>query len=538
MKKLALSIFSLSLLTTTLTFSQSYFKTQGNVKQLYVNDKAFLILGGELGNSSSSTVEYMQPIWPKLKSMNLNTVLAPVYWELVEPEEGKFDFDLIESLIQNARKNDIKLVFLWFGAWKNSMSCYAPHWVKKDQKRFPRATNKNGVGQEILSPFSENNLTSDIKAFRALMAYIKKIDTKEQTVIMIQVENEIGMLPDARDHSAMATSAFNKAVPQPLFNYLKLNKEKLMPEFKAAWAKNGYQTSGTWETVFGKSLATDEIFMAWYYADFINKLADAGKQAYNLPMYLNAALNYKKEAKPGEYPSAGPLPHIIDVWKAGAPKIDLLSPDFYNPNFKYWNDLYVRGNNTLFIPEIKFEQGVAGKAFNAIGHYNAVGFSPFSIENGDEKMNMEISSAYKLLDKLSPLILQNQGKGTINGVLFDKTDNKQEIKLGDYILTFSHDLNLGWSAKSKEDNWPITGGLVIQLAPDEFIVAGTGIVATFKPLAANLNAGIAQIDEGNFKDGKWIPGLRLNGDQSHQGRHLRIPEGNFSIQKIKLYAYK
>ena len=538
MKKLALSIFSLSLLTTTLTFSQSYFKTQGNVKQLYVNDKPFLILGGELGNSSSSTVEYMQPIWPKLKSMNLNTVLAPVYWELVEPEEGKFDFNLIESLIQNARKNDIKLVFLWFGAWKNSMSCYAPYWVKKDQKRFPRATNKNGVGQEILSPFSENNLTSDIKAFRALMTYIKKIDAKEQTVIMIQVENEIGMLPDARDHSAMATSAFNKAVPQPLFNYLKLNKENLMPEFKAAWAKNGYQTSGTWESVFGKSLATDEVFMAWYYADFVNKLADAGKQAYNLPMYLNAALNYKKEAKPGEYPSAGPLPHIIDVWKAGAPKIDLLSPDFYNPNFKYWNDLYVRGNNTLFIPEIKFEQGVAGKAFNAIGHYNAVGFSPFSIENGDEKMNMEISSAYKLLDKLSPLILQNQGKGTINGVLFDKTDNKQEIKLGDYILTFSHDLTLGWSAKSKEDNWPITGGLVIQLAPDEFIVAGTGIVATFKPLAANLNAGIAQIDEGNFKDGKWIPGLRLNGDQSHQGRHLRIPEGNFSIQKIKLYDYK
>jgi len=538
MKKLALSIFGLSLLTTTVTFSQSYFKTQGNVKQLYVNNKPFLILGGELGNSSSSTVEYMQPIWPKLKSMNLNTVLAPVYWELVEPEEGKFDFNLIESLIQNARKNDIKLVFLWFGAWKNSMSCYAPYWVKKDQKRFPRATNKNGVGQEILSPFSENNLTSDIKAFRALMAYIKKIDAKEQTVIMIQVENEIGMLPDARDHSAMATSAFNKAVPQPLFNYLKLNKENLMPEFKAAWGKNGYQTSGTWESVFGKSLATDEIFMAWYYADFINKLAHAGKQAYNLPMYLNAALNYKKEAKPGEYPSAGPLPHIIDVWKAGAPKIDLLSPDFYNPNFKYWNDLYVRGNNTLFIPEIKFEQGVAGKAFHAIGHYNAVGFSPFSIENGDEKMNMEVSSAYKLVDKLSPLILQNQGKGTINGVLFDKTDNKQEIKLGDYILTFSHDLNLGWSPKSKEDNWPITGGLVIQLAPDEFIVAGTGIVATFKPIDANLNAGIAQIDEGNFKDGKWIHGLRLNGDQSHQGRHLRIPEGNFSIQKIKLYAYK
>lgn len=538
MKKLALSILCLSLFTSTLAFSQSYFKTQGPVKQLYVNQKPFLILGGELGNSSSSSAAYMQPVWPKLKSMNLNTVLTPVYWELIEPQEGKFDFSLIESLIQDARKNNIKLIFLWFGAWKNSMSCYAPYWVKKDQQRFPRATNKNGIGQEILSPFSQSNLTADSKAFEALMAYIKKIDSKEQTVIMMQVENEIGMLPDARDHSAISTAVFNKPVPQPFLNYLQKNKENLMPEFKAIWAKNGYKSSGNWETVFGKSLATDEIFMAWYYAEFINKLAEAGKKAYNLPMYLNAALNYKKEAKPGEYPSAGPLPHIIDVWKAGAPKIDLLSPDFYNPNFKYWNDLYVRGNNTLFIPEIKFEQGMAGKAFSAIGHYNSIGFSPFSIENGDEKMNAEVSNAYKLLAELTPLILQNQGKGTMNGVLFDKGDSKQEIRLGDYILTFSHDLNLGWSSKSKDENWPITGGLVIQLSPDEFIIAGSGIVATFKPLAANQNAGIAQIDEGSFKEGKWIPGLRLNGDQSHQGRHLRIPEGNFSIQKIKLYTYK
>lgn len=538
MKKNILAICPLLLLFSCSSFAQTYLKQQGSVKQLYVNDKPFLILGGELGNSSASSSEYMQKIWPRVKSMNVNTILTPVYWELIEPEEGKFDFRLVDDLIANARKNNIKLVLLWFGAWKNSMSCYAPYWVKKDQTRFPRATNKSGVGQEILTPFAENNLAADIKAFSRLMEHLKDTDSKEQTVIMIQVENEIGMLPDARDHSTLATAALRKPIPQAFFDYLNKNKDILMPEFKAVWAGNGFRTSGTWEEVFGKSLATDEIFMAWYYAAFVNKLTAAGKAAYNLPMFLNTALNYKKEAKPGEYPSAGPLPHIMDVWKAGAPKIDMFSPDFYNPDFKYWNDLYVRGNNTLFIPEIRFEQGVAAKALYSLSHYSAMGFSPFSIENGDEAISAEISAAYKLLEQVRPLLLQHQGKTGINGVLFDKTEAKQEVRLGNYIFSFSHDLSLGWSAKSKDDTWPVTGGLIIQLSDDEFIVAGTGIVLTFASTIKETKAGIAQIDEGIFKNEKWIPGLRMNGDQSHQGRHLRIPEGNFSIQKVKLYTYK
>lgn len=538
MKKITLSISLLLSLISLILAAQPYLKKQGTTQQLYVKNKPYLILGGELGNSTASDPEYMQTVWPKMKSMNVNTILAPVYWELLEKEEGKFDYHLVDSLIYNARKNNIKLIFLWFGAWKNSMSCYAPYWVKKDQKRFPRAENKNNIGQEILSPFSENNLNADIKAFKALMQYIKKIDAADQTVLMIQVENEIGMLPDARDHSLAATQAFNKAIPQKLITYLNRNKEKLLPEFKENWAKNGFKTSGTWEEIFGKGLSTDEIFMAWYYADFINKLTLAGKQEYQLPMFLNAALNYKKEAKPGEYPSAGPLPHIMDIWKAGAPNIDMLSPDFYNPDFKYWNDLYVRAENPLFIPEIRFEQGVGAKAFYAIGHYSAMGFSPFSIENGSTEQTTELTNTYKVLDQFSSIILQHQGLGSIEGVLFDKTNAKKEINLGDYTFTFSHDLSLGWSPKAKDENWPITGALVIKVAPDEFIVAGTGVVVTFKSNTENMRAGIAHIDEGTYKSAVWTPGLRMNGDQSHQGRHLRIPEGNYSIQKVKLYTYK
>ncbi|HEY5773274.1 MAG TPA: beta-galactosidase, partial [Chitinophagaceae bacterium] len=327
----------------------------GSYVQLIVNDKPFLVLGGELANSSASSNEYMRPIWPKLQQMNLNTVIAPVYWELMEPIEGKFDFTLVDSLIKNARLFNMKLVILWFGAWKNSMSCYVPAWVKTNTTRFPRILDKTGGTHEIITPFNKNNLEADKKAFVRLMQYIKETDSKEQTVITVQVENEIGMLPDARTYDEAANVAFNKAVPEQLFNYLKKNRNNLLPETRSIWEANGSKTSGKWEEVFGKSLATDEIFMAWHYAVFTNELTIASKAVYNLPMFVNAALN-RPGRKPGEYPSAGPLPHVMDIWKAAAPAIDLLAPDFYNPDFKHWCDLYTRAGDPLFIPEHRFEK--------------------------------------------------------------------------------------------------------------------------------------------------------------------------------------
>lgn len=129
-----------------------------NATQLIVDGKPYLVLGGELGNSSASSTAYMQSIWPKLKQMHLNTLIAPVYWELMEPQEGKFDCTLVDDLLRDARKNNLKLVLLWFGSWKNSMSCYAPEWVKTDEKRFPRIEDHNGKKQEILTPFSKNDV--------------------------------------------------------------------------------------------------------------------------------------------------------------------------------------------------------------------------------------------------------------------------------------------------------------------------------------------------------------------------------------------
>jgi beta-galactosidase GanA len=508
------------------------------ISQLYVGGKPFLILGGELGNSTASSFDYMRPVWQKLKSMHLNTVLAPVYWELMEPVEGKFDFVLVDSMLAEARKQDLKLILLWFGSWKNSMSCYVPEWMKLNQQSFERAKDSKGHGLEILSAFNQMNLTADITAFTALMKHIAEVDATEKTVIMVQVENEIGMLTEAREYTDAANLAFQQKVPEQLMSYLKKNKNELVPELQTYWSKNGFSTSGSWEEVFGRNLSTDEIFQAWQYAVYTNAVATAGKKVYDIPMYVNAALNYKNTL-PGQYPSAGPLPHLMDIWQAGAPAIGILAPDFYNPYFRKYCDLYIRRNNPLFIPEIRSEPDNAAKIFLAIGHYKAFGFSPFSIESGNASTDEPLAKSYALLQQLSPLILENQSTDKMDGVLLDSLLQKQELIMGDYKLTVSHDFTLGWSAGSKDPGWPESGGLIIQTGRNEFIIAGTGIVVHFSSARdPNSSVGILQAYEGEYINGQWIPGRRMNGDQDHQGRHIRIPVKEFSIQQVKVYEYQ
>jgi beta-galactosidase GanA len=520
-----------------------HLERQGQAQRLVVDGKPMLVLGGELGNSSASSRAYMAKYWPKLKAMNLNTVLAPVSWELVEPREGAYDFSSVDALLADARAQDIRLVLLWFGAWKNSMSTYVPSWVKRDQARFPRAQSANGASVEILSAFSDNTRDADARAYGALMAHLKAVDATG-TVLMVQVENEIGMLPVAREWGDAAKAAWAQPVPEPLLARLRDGGTTVEPELRALWQAHGARTSGTWSQVFGDADAGQEVFTAWHYARYAEAVTRAGKAAYPLPMYVNVALNRTGKA-PGEYPSGGPLPHLIDVWKVGAPSLDLISPDIYFPNFSDLAGRYVRPDNALFIPEANNVSApeTPANAFYAIGKLDALGFSPFQVENAEDKDQEALAQAYDLLRQLTPAILTAQGLGKMSGfkprVLEDGTVLDQPVSqtIGDY--RFNVGFTDPWTPKADQKT-ATHGGLIIQVGPEEYLMAGRGLVVTFAGANGDLAfAGIERAEEGVFDaQGRWVPGRVLNGDQTHQGRHIRLPPNQFQIQRVKLYRYR
>ena len=211
-----------------------HLEKRGAITQLIVNGQPFLALAGEVHNSSSSSLGYMKPIWPKLVSAHLNTVLVPVSWELVEPEEGKFDFALVDGLVKDARQHNLRLGLLWFGSWKNMVSSYAPLWVRANPERFACAVDQAGNRLPILSTFSDAACQADSKAFAALMRHVRQLENTQphKTVLMIQVQNEVGLSGGTRDCSPTANDAFAGPVPQELMDCLLKQKDSLCADLK------------------------------------------------------------------------------------------------------------------------------------------------------------------------------------------------------------------------------------------------------------------------------------------------------------------
>ena len=559
-----------SLIFVHVNAQKSTLQKQGTATQLVVDSKPFLILGGELGNSSAACIEDIERIFPKLQRMGLNTILVPAYWDLTEPQEGQFDFTLTDKVIDQARQNNLKVIFLWFGAWKNSMSCYAPLWFKENYKKYPRAYTQNRKPLEIASAFSENVYQADSHAFSQWMKHIAAIDKEEGTVIMIQIENEIGMLEDARDYSKEANALFNAPVPAELMKYLQKNKKTLHPVMLQKWESQGCKKQGTWQEVFGADIYTDELFMAWHYARYVERMAQEARSIYNVPLYVNAAMN-SRNRKPGEYPSAGPSAHLIDIWHCGAPSIDLLAPDLYDNGFTNWVAKYKLHNNPLFIPEIKLTDNNGVRAFYIFGEHDAIGISPFSIEDGPDSPNAPLVKSYNTLKEMMPLLTRYQGKGVMKGLLFDQENKENILYQDDLKIICRHFFTLPWDPRARDGNtWPEGGGILLKLAPNEYIIAGSGIVIEFEKATENqtkaqalgedgfaqtggkgetiiskkvawkgARCGIGSVDEVKVnEDGTFSYIRRLNGDQDHQGRHVRISVGDFRILHVKLYEYK
>lgn len=509
-----------------------HIRMENGAGQLILNGQPFLILGGELGNSSAGTAAQADEIVPKLARLHVNTILMPVTWEQTEPKEGACDFSILDHWIDLARQNHVHLVLLWFGSWKNALSNYAPAWVKADPQRFPRAESADERPLAILSTLSPETRRVESRTFAALMRHIRQQDSEQQTVLMVQVENEAGYLGQGRDRSNEANRQFHGSVPEKLMHALTEKRLQLSPELAANFNEHGK----SWSEVFGEP--ADEVFMAWNYAQYIDAIAHAGKAEYALPMYVNAQLPAPME-RPGEYPSGGPHPYYLEVWRAAAPNIEFYSPDIYWPDFEYWVQRYEIPGNPLFIPEARLESAPF-HALYAYGQGRAFGFSPFGIDSlpspeKDGGTEALIGQMYELLASISDLLPAAQAAGMTRGLVLHANSARptQTVALGGYL--FEARLSRTWptQALAADDG----AMLILQAAADEFYVVGCGLTVRFVRNAdVDLGiAGIASVEEVKRVSGQWKVERRLNGDQTNQGRELLLGPHRPTIYRLKLY---
>jgi beta-galactosidase GanA len=480
--------------------------------RLLVDGRPFTVLGGELHNSSASSLAYLEPLLDRLVRCRLNTVLAPVSWELLEPREGEFDFALIDGMIRACRERGLKLVPLWFGAMKNAISCYTPEWVKTDLRRFPRAETTPGTPSWTVSPFCREILTCDARAFARLMARIREVDGEAQTVILVQVENESGILNAPRDYSPLAQAAFAQPVPDRLLAYLNAHHRELHPELRAIRERSGARDSGDWSTLFGAD--ADEIFMAWQIASFIETVAAAGRAEYDLPLFANAWLCGGPGFPPGKYPSGGPIPKMFDIWHAAAPHLDFLAPDIYTPKFRDACADFAVPGNLLFVPEARNSAIAAANALYVIGRHQALGFSPFAIDDIAE--DHPLVETYAQLHELLLFLQRQAPMAAMTGFVQEAAEERWEVALGGFRFAGRTNLPL--------EKLTVPGSaLLAHLGGSEFLCLGRSLTFTFTG-ASGRPAELVALDTGSISEGTWQPGRRLNGDETAHGTGVLLGE--------------
>jgi beta-galactosidase GanA len=495
----------------------------GAGQRLMVDGKPFVMLAGEVHNSSASSLAYMEPIWERMVGLHLNTLIVPLYWELLEPAEGQFDMTLVDGLIAGARAHGPRLVFLWFASWKNATSSYIPPWVKADVERYPRMQGVPGQNSHAITCFSESACRADAAAFAAVMGRIGEIDGEQHTVLAMQVENEVGVLGTPRDRCPAAEAAFAEPVPEALTAYLHEHREGLVPALREVWEQAGSRRAGGWQEVFVGW--ADEVFMAWHTARYVDRVAAGGKGAYDLPMVANAWLIQSEREVPGQYPSGGPVHTMLDVWKAAAPHIDILAPDIYLPYFRRVCADYTRADNPLFIPEARRDARAASAVLYAIGAHDALCYAPFGID--DLQVDHPLRESYGLLARMMPVITELQGQGRMAGLL-QQADHEQWVtRLGGYYLRSE-------TTRPLEPERVPGGALILSLGPDEFVLAGRGVDVQFSTTpAAQPDVEFLWLETGTYAEGQWVPGRRLNGDETAHGSTVRLGD-ELTVCRVRL----
>lgn len=501
----------------------------GGIKTLIVNGKPFIMTAGEVHNSSSASLSYMEErVWPYVKNLNLNTLFVPVMWEQMEPKQGCYDFSLVQGLVEQARVQKMHLVILWFGLWKNGESDYVPAWVKRDTKTYFRARDKFGQSLNHVSPFCAQAVEADAGAFTALMGFLRDFDGEYGTVLMVQVENEVGLLGASRDFCEKSESYFTSNTPQ-----------EIGEEFG----------EGTWQQVFGEEAG--EQMMAWAYASAVEKIAKCGQEVYPLPLYTNVWLE-QYPWRPGTYPSGGPTRRNFRMWKYMAPALFGLEPDIYLPNMVSVMEDYNQPGNPLLIPEARRDVSTVSYGFYAIFHYHSLGYAPFGIEDigreadPDDNLTKEVlddlqisSSAYdpkgtapylawcySLVEEIKELYYRFRGTGRLQCFI-----NNQGNETGTYLKFSQYDILISY--EKNERGQPYSCGAVIELDSGEFLMVGCRYQFKILPKVGECQkVGSLRLEKGIHVNGKWIAKRKLNGDE------VGIRRLGDKMEEFKIQVYK
>jgi len=482
-------------------------RRNAGVAELVVKGERLLVLGAEVHNSAASTPESARTAFAAVADVGANTVLAPVAWESVEPVEGVYDLTIVDDLIGAAREKGLLLVVLWFGAYKNGASTYAPTWVKADPARFPRCASADGSLTGTLSPFANTTRAADAAAFAAVVEHIETVDGAHRTVVMVQVQNEPGLLGSSRDHSPQATQLFSAAPPLEVLG--------------AAGVESPQES---WSAAFDDLLDADEHFMAWGFATYIEAVAQAGREHSAVPFFTNAWLDSTIDLpgfslaggqRPGTYPSGGPVARMLPVWRALAPSLDLVVPDIYFGDFDAICESFVSASGGLFIPEMRRDAVGVGDAFVAIGQHRSIGVAPFGVDSiDDDDQRADLRDAFELLAALG----LRAGDATQGFHLLPDAapESSSELDFGDVQLRATRLVRFG------ETTPPAQGafGVVVRTGPTTFLAAGRGFSLTFhdpESRRVELLEVLEHPRERPTAQGRRPVSRRLNGDETAGG---------------------
>jgi hypothetical protein len=486
---------------------------------LMVDDAPYLVLGAEV-NNSSGWPSMLPKVWPAMEYMHANTVEIPVYWEQFEPKKGEYDYSWVDTLLNEARAHQQRLILLWFATWKNGNAHYMPAWMKLAPDVYTHVTDENGHPVDSPSPFAAASLEADSKAFAALMAHLKTADP-QRTVIMMQVENEPGVYGTQRDYSPAAQKLFSGPVPPEVLKAMNV------------------PTAGSpdWKTAFGGEAEVN--FQSWAVARYIGQVAAAGKAVYPLPMFSNAALRDPMTPGPaGTYESGGATDNVLSIWKVAAPSIDILGPDDYQTDTAAYVkvlDLYHRDDNPIYLPETG---GSPRFLFFALGR-GAIGFSPFGIDFtktldlpdlarpkdeflvpwarvGTKEFVAPFVPLYSLLAPMARDVARLNFEGRLQAIAEEPGKVTQTLHFGDWDATISYGI---WARRGRPvgNPQPMGGVLIAKLGENEFLVSGFYCRVDFRPTTANLHKQFLRVEEGSYQNGVFKFVRLLNGDQNDGG---------------------